>query len=78
MKYRCPYCEGVGILDGYNANHVAEDSDMCIAKCKSCKEKFSVAFTISQAPDIDLNFEGLTEKEILSKIFGGEIFGEPK
>jgi excinuclease UvrABC ATPase subunit len=78
MKYRCPYCEGIGSIQGFGSNNVVEDSEMYIAKCKSCKEDFSVAFTISQAPDIDSDFEGLSEKEMLSKLFGGEIYGSSK
>lgn len=74
MKYRCPYCEGSGdIQEGLNATYIAEDGELCIAKCKSCKEEFSVAFTISQAPDLS-DLKGLSQEEMLSKLFGGKIY----
>lgn len=38
MKYRCPNCDGIGSIQGYDANHVAEDSEMYIVKCKTCKK----------------------------------------
>jgi len=35
MKYRCPYCGGIGNIQGFDSNNVVEDSEMYIAKGES-------------------------------------------
>lgn len=74
MKYRCPNCNNIGTLQGYNANYVVEDSEMCIAKCKSCKKDYSVAFTISQAPIETIEDLEKMKNDALEQLMNGKYY----
>lgn len=62
MKFYCPYCDEIGSLKKYPSDKVAGDGEVLIATCKVCKEEFSVAVSISQAP-VDMKNMNLDELE---------------